>query len=145
VSGGFGELNEMRLLFLAKRNDYMASGINIIEIDLLRYGQRVLDVPKDHYRRRVGTDEHYTVCSIRAGDAVSREIYKCPLRQPLPTIRIPLRYPDPDVPLHLQPMVDNIYTTGRYWKLDYHEPLDPALDPDDQAWVTERLTAAGLL
>ena len=54
-------------------------------------------------------------------------MYPGPLRERLPTIRIPLRATDPDVPLDIQTLVDRCYTTGRYWNLDYKRTLWPAL------------------
>lgn len=128
--------------FLRQRQDFIEAGVSVVEIDLLREGRRLIDVPSQEYLRRVGTDEHYTVMTIRAGFRHRREIYKCPLRQPLPMIKIPLRAPDPDVDLELQPLVDEIYTTGRYWKVDHETPLEPPLCAEDAAWVAERLAAA---
>jgi hypothetical protein len=63
----------------------------------------------------------------------------------LPTIRVPLRANDPDVPLALQPLIDQCYRSGRYWLTDFRRPLDPPLPPEDAAWVEERLRAAGLV
>jgi len=128
--------------FLRKRQDFIEAGVSLVEIDLLREGRRLMDVPSQEYLRRMGTDEHYTVMTIRAGFRHRREIYKCPLRQALPMIKIPLRAPDPDVDLELQPMIDEIYTTGRYWKVDHETPLEPPLCAEDAAWVAERLAAA---
>jgi hypothetical protein len=125
--------------FLRKRGDYMATGINVVEIDLLREGRRLIDVPAKEYALRMGTGEHYTVMTIRAGHAKRREIYRCGLRDALPAIKIPLREPDADVELDLQPMIDGIYTAGRYWKVDHESPLDPPLNAEDAAWVAERL------
>ena len=130
--------------FLKKRRDYIAAGVNVVEIDLLREGRSLIDVPQKMYVSRMGSAEHYTVMTIRARKAKRREIYKCLLREPLPVVQIPLRYPDQDVSLELQPMIDEIYTTGRYWKLDHKAPLDPPLSAEDAAWAAELLAAAGV-
>ncbi len=51
----------------------------------------------------------------------------------------------PDVPLALQPMIDRVYRTGRYWLLDYAgDPPGPEWSEDERAWVDERLREAGL-
>ena len=63
------------------------------------------------------------------------ELYPLPLREPLPTIRIPLRPNDTDILLHLQPLIDHCYQAGRYDKIDYRQPLRPPLDEDDQRWA----------
>lgn len=72
-----------------------------------------------------------------------REVYPCPLSEPLPTIRVPLRAGDPDAPLALQPLIDECYRLGSYWLSDYTRELDPPLSAEDAAWVQERLKAAG--
>jgi Uma2 family endonuclease len=134
-----------RSAFLAKRRDYLAAGVNVVEVDLLRGGRRLIDLDPAAYQSRYGhLGEHYTACAIRSTLPHRREIYASPLRQPLPVIRIPLRHADPDVPLDLQALVDEVYSTGRYWKLDYHQPLEPLPGADDLNWIQERLAASGL-
>jgi hypothetical protein len=56
-----------------------------------------------------------------------------------------LRATDADVPLAIQPLVDRCYRAGRHWLFAYDRPLDPPLPPDEEAWVRERLTAAGFV
>lgn len=127
-----------------KQQDFLAAGVNLVEIDLIRGGQHVLGVPLDHFTRAPG--ESYLVCVARMqpGCEGRREVYPCPLRQPLPTIRVPLRAGDPDVPLALQPLIDECYRAGRYWLTDHARDLAPPLSPEDAAWAAERLRAAGL-
>ena len=131
-----------RHAFTIKRRDYLAAGVNLVEIDLLRGGERLIDIPPADYARRIATGDHYTVSINRAYWPERREVYPCPLRDPLPHIRIPLKLPDPDVRLALQPLIDRIYTSGRYWKLDYSLPLEPAPSPADAEWIAERVDAA---
>ena len=130
--------------FLRKRRDFVAAGVNVVEIDLIRGGQRLIDMQRKEYVKRFGSGNHYTICTIRARYPKRREIYCCTLKDRLPIFRVPLRYPDPDVTLDLQKLVDEVYATGRYWKLDYQSPLDTPLTDDESAWVAERLSAAGL-
>jgi len=128
-----------------KRTHDVASGVNVVEIDLLRRGQHTVDLSAEEHRTRYAPlGEHYLVCASRGFIPERREVYPCPRRQRLPVIRIPLRATDPDVPLDIQAMVDRCYTTGRDWMLDDTRPLDPPLGADDAAWVAERLTASGL-
>jgi hypothetical protein len=134
-----------REAFLMKRKDYLNAGVNVVEIDLLREGERLIDMDPKLYASTFGIDEHTTVMTIRPMFIDRLEIYATPLRQPLPRIRIPLRYPDPDVALNLQKQIDRIYTSGRYWKQDHNEPLDPPLSPADQAWAADLLRKAELL
>ncbi len=67
-----------------------------------------------------------------------------PLRQPLPAVRIPLRPSDRDVLLHLQPLVDRCFETGRYWKLDHRRDPAPPLSEDDSRWLDDALRQVSL-
>jgi hypothetical protein len=130
--------------YLRKQWDLLSSGVNLVEIDLVRGGQHVLAVDLDAFERPPGAE--YLVCVARQqiGYPNRREVYPCSMREPLPTIRVPLRPGDPDVPLALQPLIDRVYRTGRYWKLDHRRKIKPPFRPRDAAWVDERLKAAGL-
>ena len=60
--------------------------------------------------------------------------------QPLPIIPIPLRKPDPDIPLRLQALIETIYEQGRYGEeIDYARPLDPPLTAQQAAWLKKQL------
>ena len=72
------------------------------------------------------------------------EVYRWRLRERLPCFRVPLRPADPDVALDLQPLIDTIHRTGRYYRLDYAKSLTPELSAEDKTWVADRLSAAGL-
>ena len=53
---------------------------------------------------------------------------------------MPLLEPDPDLSLDLQPLIDGIYSLGRYEeRIDYSQPLNPPLPDADAAWVQEVL------
>ncbi len=134
-----------RLEYLTKRADYLAAGVNVVEIDLLRGGKRLLDMTEEQLRAEFGpAEETYFVSATRSFDPDRLEVYACPLREPLPCIHIPLRYPDLDVPLDIQLLVNRCYETGRYWKLDYAAPLVPPPNDEDAQWIAERLREAGL-
>jgi hypothetical protein len=63
-------------------------------------------------------------------------------RTPLPPLPVPLIKPDPDVPLDLQPMIENIYARSRYGRsIEYGKALSPPLGAEDLAWLQERLHA----
>ena len=72
------------------------------------------------------------------------EIYRIALNMPLPAIRIPLRASDDDVPLQLQPLIEQCYANGDYdGDLDYARELDPALNGADKRWADALLRKAG--
>ena len=135
-----------RTTYQRKRHDYTDAGVNVVEIDLLRGGEMTVDVEGTDYGPLVaGKGEHYTVCVRRAALPMQREVYPVPLRDRLPVIRVPLRISDHDVILDLQKLVNNCYSTGRYWKLDYARPLYPPPAAADQEWMMACLAAGGVL
>lgn len=120
-----------------KQRAYLESGVNLVEIDLLRGGRYVLPVPVESLKLYEGT--RYLIAVSRACTPHRHEMYSCPLRERLPAIRIPLRPSDRDAPLDLQPLIDRCYEKGRYWQTDYAEPIRPRMDEDDQVWVEAQL------
>ena len=74
-------------------------------------------------------------CVQRAIEPVQFELYPIPLREPLPSIGIPLRRTDNDVLLQIQSLIDQCYQDGRYWRTDYSRPLRPRLPDQDASWV----------
>lgn len=126
--------------YRAKRQTYIAGGVNVVEIDLLRGGQHVVNVPRGRLRDPNVT---YLVCVTRATNIARKEYYPIPLDQPLPTIRIPLRPDDPDAVLALQPLIDRCYRKGAYWEESHTRLIGPPLGANEAAWVAERLKTAG--
>jgi hypothetical protein len=129
-----------RDLYEHKQRALEAAGISMVEIDLLRAGPHVLQLPLAQYPADYRTP--YKVCVHRAGKA-KIEIYRVPLREPLPAIRIPLRAADADVRLNLQALIAQVYRNGRYDDIDYSVSPVPPLGDDDAAWADQLLRAAG--
>ena len=143
VLNPYNKLGTGRAVYLQKQQDYLAAGVNLVEIDLLRIGRPVFleDVVKQ-LRPAEGT--RYLVAATRAVRPSRLELYYCSLRERLPAVRVPLRLTDLDVPLDLQPLIDRVYRTGRYWQISGRDVPDPPLPAEDAAWVEERLHAVGL-
>ncbi len=95
-----------------KQEELRAGGVSLVEIDLLRAGQRRFGVPL----RRVPISHRtpYQVCVRRGWQPAAVEIYPVPLRQPLPIVKVPLRQTDADVPLDLQALIEQCYRNGGY-------------------------------
>jgi hypothetical protein len=134
--------DEGRGVYRRKQRAYISGGVNLVEIDLLRAGERVFSIPWSEIPDRARTS--YMVCVFRATQPGQREIYPLPLRQPLPALRIPLRPTDADVALELQSLVDQCFERGRYWMLDYRRDLQPPLAPGEAQWLDQLLRKAGL-
>ncbi len=124
-----------------RQQHFIAAGVNLVEIDLVRGGTHVVSIARQRLSFPPGTC--HLVCVSRAiGEEYSRwEVYLCPLRNPLPVVRVPLRPNDPDAPLALQPLIDRCYRTGRYWlSRPTLGALQPVAEGDAEAvWIEERL------
>lgn len=131
-----------RVAYLDKRERYRHGWVNVVEIDLVRGGDP-LTMITGRWRREwteTGRRLDYEVAVWRA--CASRiEAYPISLREKLPTLRIPLRVTDPDVPLALQPLVDRCHVNGRYWQLRDPSLLHPPLGEEDAAWARSLTTA----
>jgi hypothetical protein len=119
--------------YLRKRNALLLGSANLVEIDLLRGGQRMPMVepwPKSPYYVLVGRQSRVPYCRVRPAY----------FTEPLPEIPVPLASPDPDIPLALQPMIDAVYDRSRYARrIAYNKPLTPPLTPEQVAWLEGRL------
>jgi hypothetical protein len=122
--------------YLEKRREALASECHLIEIDLLRRGHHVLSVPEASVRAEASYD--YLACVNRWPRRKRFELYPWRLRDPLPQLWLPLTAPDPDMPLDLQPALEQVYADGSYdLRVLYDQPCEPALGPDDQQWANE--------
>jgi hypothetical protein len=126
--------------YLEKRREFRASECHLVEIDLFRRGRHVLSVPKSLADQAKPFD--YMAC-VNRWDARHRfELYPCQLRDPLPTIGIPLAEPDADAPLAIQAALEYVYDDGDYaLRMNYERPCKPRLSAEDQEWATERWLA----
>lgn len=128
--------------FRSKRAELLASGVNFVEIDLVRAGDwHALLRPHRCARRAMSL--------YRATIRVPAEpgyvyLYPLPLREGLRELHVPLRLSDQQVTLALQSLVGRAYVNGRYARrLDYRRPPEPPLEPEDAAWADEILRSAG--
>jgi hypothetical protein len=123
--------------YLEKQRETLASECHLLEIDLLRRGHHVLSVPEA--RVRAATSYHYLACVNRWPRGRRFEVYPWRLRDPLPKVWVPLRAPDPDVPVDLPAALEQVYADGSYdLRVLYDRPCQPPLEPDDQRWASER-------
>jgi len=124
-----------------KRQELFRSGAHLLEIDLLRNGRR----PQVAQPTTL-PDAPYFILLSRAETRPEIAIWPCVLQQPLPTVPVPLRYPDPDVALSLTQVVQQVYRNARYdLQVDYRaDPPAPDLAPDTAAWLDARLRERGL-
>jgi hypothetical protein len=116
-----------------KRQALLLGQANFIEIDLLRCRHKMPMLTP-------WPDSPYTLLLCRASAAPYCRVWPVTLQRRLPVIPVPLRSPDPDLALDLQPLFDGIYSLGRYAeRIDYTVPLTPALTDQEAQWVRELL------
>jgi Protein of unknown function (DUF4058) len=129
---------EGRAAYESKRQKILGSATSLVEIDLLRGGEAMplLDVTDSSYRILVSR-------SFRRPDA---DLYPFGLREPIPSIPVPLRAGEPEPVVDLQVLLNQVYQRARFdLAIDYSEPLKPALSPEDAAWVEATLRQANLV
>ena len=135
-----------REVYETKQREVLESDANLIELDLLRGGSRI--IPDRHIKtliERLRPSPAHVVLVNRAwrrgSGALAYHVYPVGLRDPLPCIWVPLKENEDEIPLDLQYVFDRAYDTGPYRRgaVDYAGPVPvPALAEDDAAWAAER-------
>ncbi len=119
--------------YLDKRQKYLDAGVGLVEIDLLRGGQRI---PLEEL-----PPCDYCITVIRPTESPRTGLWPIRLRDPLPTIPVPLRKTDPDATLDLQDLLHRIYDAAGYQDHIYDGDPEPALESEDAAWVMRTIRA----
>ena len=117
-----------------KRERLEQAGVHLLEIDLIRRGIG----PLSYYPHL--PDTNYLIILTRAqSDALT--VWPAALPEPLPVVAVPLREPDPDVPLALNNALQAIYDEAAYdLSIDYNQPPPPPqLSGEELAWLKERI------
>ena len=122
--------------YLAKRNEYLATDTNIVEIDLHRTGMRMpMGKPKPPR-----ADYYALVC--QAADFPKTGIWPFSVRDPLPDVPVPLNPKHGFVMLPLKTCFDIAYEQGPYdTVVDYSKPPRIRLHGDDAAWAAQVVKA----
>ena len=129
--------------YLRKQREVCSSNANLVEIDLNRFGTHTLAFALEHVKPQGRTA--YMVCVRRAVRPGMAEVYPMPLWERLPSLKVPLRPDDADVPLDLQALVEQCYRNGAYeGTLNYAVDPDPALFGADKDWANAWLLEKGL-
>ena len=120
--------------YLMKRRALLCSPVSVVEIDLLRDGPRLplTGVPGCDYSLMVSRPE-------MRPDVLA---WAVKLRDPLPTIPIPLRGSAPDASLNLQALLHEVYDAAGYEDYLYQTPPEPPLTDADAEWARQFVPAA---
>ena len=128
--------------FIAKREELLNGGVNVVEIDLVRRGnwRRLLE---PHLCPRDAVSDYRATVRL-AAEPSALYVYPMSMRFPLQPVPVPLRASDPTVTLDIDRLVRDTYAADRYGRtIDYTRDPDPPLSPADAAWADGLLRAAG--
>lgn len=114
--------------YLSKRNVYLHSNVNLIEIDLITQGQRIPDFAfLTRVRKRPKT-----------------ETWPMAWDQPLSKIVVPLLPGDKDIDLDLQQAFNYVYDLFNYeYLIDYTRPPKIPLPAETEQWMDQLLKSRG--
>jgi hypothetical protein len=119
--------------YLEKRGEILTSAAHFVELDLLRGGKRMPIRPQQ--------DCDYYAMVSRAWQRPEVGLWPIKLRDPLPTIPIPLRRGEPEPLIELKPVLDRTYDDAGYARRIYRTPPEPPLSPADAEWAKGFLPA----
>ncbi len=125
-----------RVQYLTKRSEILASQAHLVEIDLLRCGRAMPDQERP--------SSTYGVMVSRVEERPAADFWPIGLRQPLPTIPVPLRQAISHASLQLQELLHEVYDRGTYAQEIYELEAEPPLDPADRDWAEDVLSQAKL-
>lgn len=123
-----------RVEYLAKRRAILSQPVHLIELDLLRIGQRV------PFARPLPPADYYYIVS-RYEERPDCQVYSWPMAHELPTLPVPLRAPDPDIFVNLGEVFSTAFERGRYQRrIDYGAQLMGNLSDSEKQWLKQQLT-----
>lgn len=125
-------------IYAKKRRKLHATGVHLLEIDLLRKGKRIIalnNTPKPHY-----------VFSLWRAGSENISVWTNQVQENLPVLPVPLAQDDPDARLLIKLALDKIYERSLYnLSIDYQQkPPAPRFSSRDLAWMQDLLQPASL-
>lgn len=121
-----------RAQYESKRLKVLGSGTNLVEIDLVRAGQPL--------PMKAPAAGDYRIVVSRSARRPSADVYLFSVRDPIPTVPVPLGPGEPEPELPLNQLLHEVYDLGGYdLAIDYRNPPQPALSDSDAAWAASLL------
>lgn len=123
--------------YLHKRGKILNSFTNLVEIDLLRSGERMNPVSTLHY--------DYSILVSRAATRPRAALYAFTVRQPIPAFHLPLQVEDEEPLVDVNELLHALYDRAGYdLRINYRSEPIPPLEQNDLAWADALLRDAGL-
>lgn len=128
---------EGRVQYERKRQHVLNSYTNLVEIDLLRAGQRML--------RATHEDYHYSILVSPAPLRPRAQFYPFTVRHAIPAFRLPLQEDDTWPIVDLNSLLHDLYDRAAYeLRINYRSEPVPPFAGEDAKWVAALLLGAGL-
>jgi hypothetical protein len=123
-----------RTAYENKRRRILGSLSNLVEIDLLRAG-----LPMTMLGQVQPSD--YRLIVSRSSQRPQADLYDFDLREPIPSVPLPLRPEDEEPLIELQAIVQGVCDRAGYnERIDYRQPVPPPKPSEaNQQWVDELL------
>jgi len=120
---------EGRRLYLDKRRTVFGTLTSLVEIDLLRSGERM---PVGGAR----PDCDYSILVSRSWRRPSAHLVPFGVRDRVPAFPVPLRREEEEPPVDLGVLLASLYDRAGYdLRVRYDRPAQPPLRPEDAAWA----------
>ncbi len=126
-----------RQMYEEKREEILSSRTHLIEIDLLRRGQKMPIVGNN-------VESQYRILVCRGNRRPKADLYAFNVQNQMPAFPLPLRSGDTEPIINLQELFNQIYDIASYdLKIDYHnwEVIPPLSEADTiwaNAWLRDR-------
>ena len=128
---------EGRNAYLEKRQQLLGSYTNLVEIELIRVGEKMpilTNIP----------DTDYGILIVRYYRLPSAQLFAFTVREPIPNFTIPLQQNEEEIELNLQDLLLGIYERARFdLTLDYNQSPVPDLLVQDREWMDLLLREQG--
>jgi hypothetical protein len=126
-----------RVQYERKRQHVLNSYTNLVEIDLLRAGQRMV--------RATNADYHYSIVVSPSSLRPRAQFYPFTVRQAIPAFRLPLQEDDAWPVVDLNSLLHELYDRAAYeLRINYRSEPVPPFAGEDVKWVDALLHKAGL-
>jgi hypothetical protein len=140
-----------RQAYLRKQSEVLGSDANLIELDLLRTGERLIVDPsmRATVEGSTPTPDYLALVNRgwRRGEALLVcQVFSIVVTEMLPVIPVPLRQGEDEVPLDLQHVFNRAYDGGPYRRgaVDYSLPPQPPLAGEAATWCERTLQERGV-